>query len=125
MILPYDRERGIIMISYSDNRFADEWNRLYMKKGIEAVNQKLKTCIEDVVGKRIPMPKHTQVFYWNCGVGYWGVGADSESIEERLTKPFEKMNLFLCGEHYSSGNQQWMEGALETTEALLTILSSC
>jgi monoamine oxidase len=124
MVIPYDTERGVIMISYSDNYFADEWNHLYEKEGVRAVNRRLQALVKESLGIQIPVPKNTQVFYWGCGVGYWGVGVDSEVLAESLTKPFDKkpfdkMNLYLCGEHYSSSNQQWMEGALDTVERML------
>jgi hypothetical protein len=52
-------------------------------------------------------------------VGYWGIGANSEMISKQIQKPFDSMNLFICGEHYSSTYQQWMEGALETAHQVL------
>jgi len=120
MIIPIDVERGIVMISYSDNRWADEWNRLYKSDGVAAVNRRLRELVSEVVGVRIPLPKHTHVFYWPCGVGYWNKGADSEKIERLVAEPCP--GLFLCGEHYSSGHQQWMEGALRTSKHVLSRL---
>jgi len=120
MIIPIDVERGIVMISYSDNKWADKWNRLYKSEGVGAVNRRLRDLVSDVVGYRIPMPKHTHVFYWACGVGYWGKGADSDAIERRVVEPCP--GLFVCGEHYSSGHQQWMEGALRTSRHVLSRL---
>ena len=119
MVIPISEKTGVIMISYTDNIFADFWNRLYKDKGIVAVNKelirlmKLSTCID------IPMPLETHVFYWKCGVGYWGVGADSLKITEELIQPFSDKPLFICGEHYSNYGQQWMEGALETGARVL------
>jgi len=122
MVIPIDEKSGTIMISYSDNKYADYWKNLNEKKGIREVNHQLKELIKASLGIEIPMPKFTKVFYWNCGVGYWGIGADSNEISNRLTKPFENLDLFICGEHYSEKNQQWMEGALETSNKVLEIL---
>jgi hypothetical protein len=106
------------MISYSDNKYAEYWNRLYTYKGIKEVNRVLKEKVFETTGIHIPMPKHTKVFYWSCGVGYWGVGADSEKISKKMIKPFPKMELYVCGENFSENGQQWMEGALETSKAV-------
>ena len=114
MVIPMDTQKGIIMISYSDNKFADYWERLYSKQGIREVNRRLQSKIKESLGINIPLPKHTKVFYWGCGVGYWGVGADSAAISKQIIQPMNNMKLFVCGEHYSETNQQWMEGALET-----------
>jgi len=38
-------------------------------------------------------------------------------------KPIPEMDLFICGEHFSDKNQQWMEGALETSQKVLDFLS--
>jgi monoamine oxidase len=114
MIIPIDVEKGIVMISYSDNKWADKWNDLHKTEGIGAVNRRLRDLVSEVVGVRIPLPKHTHVFYWPCGVGYWSKGADSMAIERRIVEPCKGM--FVCGEHYSSGHQQWMEGALQTSQ---------
>ena len=63
------------------------------------------------------------MFYWECGVGYWGVGANSEKISNQMVQPFgPETNMFLCGEHYSAKNQQWIEGALDTSNAVLNKL---
>jgi hypothetical protein len=119
MIIPYNSKTGVIMISYSDNKYADYWKRLYDKHGIQAVNRTLQRKIADSLGISIPMPKHTKIFYWGCGVGYWGVGADSHKISSEVIKPFDDMDLFVCGEHYSRKYQQWMNGALETSLSVL------
>ena len=120
MIIPYNKKEGIIMISYSDNKYADFWNRIYKDKGIKEVNKVLKEKIYETTGIKIPTPKHTKIFYWGCGVGYWGVGADSEKISKIMIKPFPKMELYVCGENFSENGQQWIEGALETSETVVT-----
>ena len=127
MVIPYDYTNGTIMISYSDNRFAEYWNRLYSNKGITEVNRKIHELLIDMFSGTdlvIPFPKHTQVFYWECGVGYWGVNANSNEISESLIQPFEIDEIFICGEHYSEHNQQWMEGALDTAEKVISMITS-
>jgi monoamine oxidase len=119
IVIPYNEKEGIIMISYSDNMFADFWNKLESTGGIGAVNRELARLMKLSTGIDIPPPIKTHVFYWKCGVGYWGVGANSGEISKRIIHPFPDKSLFICGEHYSESGQQWMEGALETSDRVL------
>jgi hypothetical protein len=116
MVIPIDFEAGVIMISYTDNIFADFWHKLYLKKGEMGVSKELQRLMKQVVGIMIPMPVETRVFYWDCGVGYWGKGADSHVISQFMVQPFDKKRLYVCGENVSENNQQWMEGGLDTAE---------
>jgi hypothetical protein len=122
MVIPYDKDSGVIMISYSDGAFADSWWRLYKEKGVGGVDQKIQELIQKSTGILIPSPKSTKVFYWKYGVGYWGVGSDSEMVAEQIIRPFLDMDLFVCGENYSCRFQQWMEGALETSSQILEMI---
>lgn len=116
MVIPMNERNGLIMSSYSDNKFAKFWKRLYDKEGESGVNRELIRLLHKNTGRSIPMPIKTEVYYWDCGVGYWGVGADSAKIAKALIQPYgESVAMFLCGEHYSEKNQQWIEGALETS----------
>ena len=119
MIIPINTKKGIIMISYSDNKYADYWNHLYKEKGMSKMVKQLQYLVQQTTGIKIPYPIHTKIFYWKYGVGYWGVHADSEKISKQILKPFEDQNLFVCGENYSGKNQQWIEGALETSEQVI------
>jgi monoamine oxidase len=122
MVIPISVENGTIMISYTDNKFADYWYHLYSKKGIAAVNSKIAELIKESTDIDIPEPLETFVYYWPCGVGYWGVCADSHKISQKMMKPFIKEEIYVCGEHYSERNQQWMEGALETSKTVLDMM---
>jgi hypothetical protein len=121
MIIPYDVKNGVIMISYTDNIFAEFWLNLKNKQGIRGVNRKLIALIKETLGLDIPYPIHTKICYWNCGVGYWGVGANSNEISNAIIKPFD-YDLYVCWEHFSEKNQQWMEGALDTSRRVLSFL---
>jgi monoamine oxidase len=119
MIIPYDTKKGIIMISYSDNKYADFWKKIYDKKGMNEVNKVLQEKIEESTGIKIPIPHDTHLFYWGCGVGYWGVGADSAEVSKKMIQPFPNMEMYVCGENYSENGQQWIEGALETSKTVV------
>ena len=127
MVIPINKEKGIIMISYTDNKFAEYWNNLYKKEGINKVNEELKKEIQESTGIIIPREQiqtvQTNIYYWKCGVGYWGIGANSHEISQNMTNPtILGNNIFCCGEHYSENFQQWIEGALETSEKVLSKL---
>jgi hypothetical protein len=119
MVIPISEKTGIIMISYTDNIFADFWQKIYKQSGILAVNKELNRLMKLSTGIDIPNPLETHVFYWKCGTGYWGVGADSDVLSELFIQPFPNKSLFICGENYSNTGQQWMEGALETGSRIL------
>jgi hypothetical protein len=125
MIIPIDEERGVIMISYTDNKFADYWRDIQHSGGIAAVNAELTRLIHDILGITIPMPVQTKVFYWGCGVGYWGIGGNSYRVSREITQPFgSKIPLYVCGESYSDRAQQWIEGSLDTSERVLSKILS-
>ena len=71
---------------------------------------------------KVPEPLDTYLFYWPCGVGYWGVGADSAKISKMITQPFGDKKIYVCGEHYSEKSQQWMEGALDTSNRVVEMI---
>ena len=121
MVIPVNKEKGIIMISYTDNKYAEYWNNIYKKEGVEILNQKIKAEIKESTDIIIPRePMQTNIYYWKCGVGYWGIGANSKEISRKMIQPFSSQkNIFCCGEHYSENFQQWMEGALETSNKVL------
>jgi monoamine oxidase len=52
-------------------------------------------------------------------VHHWQVGVESDDAMAAVLKPIPDLDLFVCGEAYSR-HQGWVEGALETAEAVLT-----
>ena len=111
---------GVIMTSYTDNKYAKFWKNLYENGGVEATNKELLRLMEESTGiKNIPKPIETNIFYWDCGVGYWTVGTDSKEISDKIIQPMAGDNVFICGDHFSEKNQQWIEGALDTSERVM------
>jgi monoamine oxidase len=119
MVIPISEKEGVIMISYTDNKFAKYWKRIYDKYGVDGVDSRIAKLIKESTGMDIPKPINTRVCYWDCGVGYWGVGADSAATSRAIIKPFCDFSFYVCGEHFSESFQQWMEGALETSEKVI------
>jgi hypothetical protein len=118
MVIPTGQE-GVVMVSYTDNKFANKWQRLYKQKGEPGVDNEIHRLMTKSIGIHIPKPVVTNVFYWPCGVGYWGVGSDSSLFFRDMMQPNSHTNVFICGEHYSEKHQQWIEGALETAKQVV------
>lgn len=126
IVIPVGNEKkmqkndGVIMVSYTDGQQANYWEKIYEKKGIQGLNEQLKTEIKRTFGIDAPYPKATNIFYWKTGVGYWGINSDSENVSKQIIKPNESLELYICGENYSSSSQQWIEGALETSNQVFS-----
>jgi hypothetical protein len=119
MVIPISESEGIIMISYSDNKYADFWDRVYRRGGESGLNRVLKEKVWEALRIDIPDAQEIRSFYWAGGVGYWGVGIDSSSVSRQIVRPFEDKRLYICGENFSASHQQWMEGALKTGAAVV------
>ena len=119
MLIPINEEQGIIMISYTDNKYAKYWKNLYETNGVEAINREHKKIIDKEFNKNIPEPINTKVFYYDKGVAYFSPGFDSRKMLEKIMKPHEDKKLYACGENFSRYNNQWIEGALDTSEYIL------
>lgn len=122
MVLPIDYKNGIIMISYCDTKFAQFWKKLYDSQGRSGVHRSIVKYVRESYGINIDSDEliDLQLFYWDCAVGHWGVGANSEYISKSLLQPFENIPLSICGEHFSATGQQWMEGGLETAHKVVS-----
>lgn len=115
-----------IMSSYTDNKFARYWKKLYDKSGenFNLIHPELVHLLEQSTGLTVPVPLQSYFYYWDCGVGYWGIGADSAKISQKIIQPFPELAIYVCGENYSAENQQWIEGALETSETVVNKIIS-
>jgi hypothetical protein len=122
MIIPINADEGVIMISYCDSHFARGWYDLYLRKNKKGVHNKIKKLVRRAIGIEVPDFIDLQVFYWTCGVGFWGINANSEFVSENILQPNPKYPLYICGEHFSKQNQQWIEGALETSRNVVRSL---
>jgi monoamine oxidase len=115
MVIPMSET--VALISYTDSVYAEKWKKIKDSGGDRAVGAKLRMLLGELDHKT-PI-SNINMFYWPHGVGYWGVGANSRQLERELLHPFKKMPFFICGENYSAAHQQWMEGALETSEKVV------
>ena len=112
-IIPIDREKGLVMIAYTDSVFAKRWVAKPQSQVIPAIREN----IYQTFGFRISEPTFFRAFYWETGTAFWKPKCDSRIVAEKMIEPFGN-GLFVCGENFSQ-TQGWMEGALETSIAVL------
>ena len=72
----------------------------------------------------VPAPYAAACMSWSRdpyggGAHFWNVGVRSYEVAEKILHPIEHCPIYLCGEAWSH-EQGWVEGALATSEALLT-----
>lgn len=119
-IIPINKEEGVIMSLYVDGKYANYWNKIYETDGIEGVNKKYNSLIKKSLLIDIEDPLKTVFKYWNIGVAIYKPGFDSTTMPKKIMHPDENIKLFACGENYSPNNTAWIEGALDTSEYILT-----
>ena len=124
MIIPISEEDGVIMISYSDHLFAGWWKSIYDREGKRGLKREIRSSVSDVVGFQIPDCLAIEIYYWNCGVGYWAVGSDGNRISQALVHPIANLGLYICNENIAVDGQQWMEGSLEMADKVMGKLFS-
>jgi hypothetical protein len=111
-VIPMDSEKGLIMISYTDDIYTNYWK----DKNEKEVKRAIVKYVKETFGLTINPPEKTWVFYWDCGVGLWKKGIDSNTMSKFISNPIP--NVYICGENYSL-KQSWVEGALETCDSCL------
>ena len=117
-IIPINKEIGLVMISYTDDIYADFWFASY-KNG--DIGRQLYNHLKELFPDRdIPMrPAITRVHYWGNGGHFFTPGHNSEKVINNMIKPFKTKELYIIGETYSS-HQSWIEGSLETADLALS-----
>ena len=120
-IIPISSEKGLIMISYTDSKFAKYWLNKVLDDNFEkTLNNQLKQLFPEL---EIPKAKWYKHCYWDMGAGYWKPYSDRKKIIPQMIQPIEEENIYICGENYSS-HQAWCEGSLETSDLVLEKLYS-
>jgi len=116
-IIPINREKGWIMISYTDSIFAKYWKKMSHSDIIEKTTKNIEKTFKISIKK----PEFTKVCYWDIGTSFWIPNVDSKKISKRIYNPKENRMLYICGESVSL-RQGWMEGALESGEKVVNDL---
>jgi monoamine oxidase len=119
-VIPISEEKGLIMISYTDGADCEEWRHMEQAE----IEKKIAREVRSVFGS-VPAPIYLKVHDWGKGCTYWKPGTyDPVAMGHIAHKPFGAAypRLHLCGESYSM-QQAWIEGALESAEAVLLSVS--
>jgi monoamine oxidase len=114
-IIPINPAKGMIMISYVDDRDTGTWKGLKGPALITAIQTELRRLMPE---RTIPEPTWMHAYEWTDGCTYWRPGAyNPREVAVRLMHP--AAGLWIAGESLSVGQQAWMEGALAVAEDVL------
>ena len=118
--IPIDPSCGTVMISYTDGNDARELLQMIKQEGEEKTGDFIVEQARRVFPeKEIPDPLFFKFHPWTSGCTYWLPGNyDPTKESRRALKPFSDINLYCCGESFST-KQAWMEGAVEHADLLL------
>lgn len=113
-IIPINKEKGLIMISYTDSKYAAYWKKMHRN----ALPTALIDNIYDAFGFEIKRPIYTRRCFWKMGTSFWLKGADSTKLHKQMIRPNSAAPIYVCGESFSQ-NQGWIEGALENVTEMM------
>jgi len=117
-VIPIDKSKGLIMISYTDGDDTNYWRQLEGPALTAEIQNQAKLLFPE---KTIPAPSYLMKHDWPSGCTYWLPGDyDVKQASKAALNPAP--NLYIAGESISL-NQTWMEGALESAEILLKKIS--
>jgi hypothetical protein len=103
---------GVVMVSYTDGRFAKYWNNkmtTFTQK--ELIYKTLRKLFPNE--KISDHPLFFKNYYWPQGASYWKKNIDSDKLAPIFQKP-TSLKFYICGDSYSQ-RQAWIEGALESS----------
>lgn len=117
-----------MLVSYADGRHVEPIAQLAggASNGmeappalLEAMRDNLRAIHPDV---EVPLPPGSTFMHWGSdpreiGWTYWRAGANSDAVMARALQPDPALPIHLCGESFSRA-QAWVQGALETADAL-------
>jgi glycine/D-amino acid oxidase-like deaminating enzyme len=117
-VIPINPARGLIMISYTDDRDTARWHGLKGPRLIAAIQAEVRRLWPEL---DIPEPNWMRPYEWHDGTTYWKPGDYDPAAESRRMlrpRPATMPELYVCGESFSVERQAWIEGALEHAELL-------
>ncbi len=120
-VIPIDKKKGIIMISYTNDKNAKIVKKIVESGVSKRLDKNIKEEVKKVFGINIEKSIFCKMSYWDCGVSIWKKGIDYNKIYKNMLKPIKNENLFIVGENYSL-DQAWMEGALDTSNKIIKYL---
>ena len=116
-IIEMSREKCVYMISYCDNKMADEWQK--KKHSLEVyIEKKLNNLFGDFNNFEV---KNVTLVYWKCGTHFFKPMNAKYKSRDDFLKDIQnpgKDDVYIVGEAFSR-NQGWCEGALESVHAVM------
>ena len=124
-LIPMDPSKGVYMIAYTDNQHA---TRLKAKGALEntpAVREMYSKWIQTALGipdKEPPLNiMAIRDYYWNDGTHYYApLSAEFKTRGEFIRKAQHPMKGMIVVGEMVSRHQGWVEGALESVDAVIT-----
>jgi monoamine oxidase len=116
-IIPIDTEKGVVMISYTDDQDTRAWVHLKGEQLTAAIQKEVRRLFPE---RTIPEPLWCKAYEWTEGCTYWKPGSYDPiamSREAMNPMPTAMPQLYVTGESVCL-RQAWMEGALEHAEQL-------
>lgn len=119
-VIPIDPRRGIVMISYTDDRDTKWWKGLRGEELAAAIQPEVRR----LYGPHVPEPMWVRAAEWHDATTFWRPGHYSPARMSRaaLQPRADMPGVFCCGESFSPTQQAWMEGALAHAELLWNLL---
>ena len=115
-VIPANKKKGLLQISYSDWYFADFWGKLNEKQSKKLTHSLVK---ETYPSAKIKAPTWTKTHYWKGAIHFWKPNCNERSLYNSITHM--RKNLFIGGESFSL-NQGWCEGAIQSSEKIFKLL---
>lgn len=119
--IPMNENHGIAMVSYSDSTNANLW-KTYADQGTGHLQKEILDQLQVVFPNisNIPTPKWLESYYWPEGVHFWKKGVESEKLVPEIQQILgNEISFYIVGEAYAQ-HQGWIEGALESVEAVMS-----
>lgn len=110
-IIPTDKSLGILMV-YVAGSYAIDLN--YLKKSNIMIPE-IIDCLKKIFGTNIPMPIKSYCKFWKRAAHVWKPMIDSDTMSQRVIRPFDNENVYIVGEAYAK-IQQWATGAIDSVD---------
>ncbi len=121
--IPVQEKHGFAMVSYSDSQYASFW-KSSADQGVDHLQKEILQQLQVVFPaiSHIPSPQWLQSYYWPHGVHFWKTGVKSDVLAPKIQQILgEWTPFFIVGEAYAK-NQGWIEGTLESVDAILPFI---
>jgi monoamine oxidase len=115
----FTKNSDMIQISYSSGKNAEYWESIDNTNLPKEIVSNLKKMFKRKY--QIKEPNYVDKNYWEGGIHLWKKNVNGDEITKTILKPFENENIFICNEAFSK-NQRWMEGAIEMSNRVASLL---